>query len=197
MKIKIFSTEIYVSFLFFAVISIMLVTDRTGLVIPTLFAAMIHETGHLFAMWVMDCAPKSIRLIPASIQIVRAFSPKPYGEVTIAILGPLSNIVLFFVLGINYLCFKNEVALEFAALNLILGIFNFLPVKGLDGGTILYSLICRYADEYRAEKSIKILTVILAAASFFGGVVLALHGKLNISAFIIALYLIVMVFIKK
>ena len=197
MKIKFFSTEIYISFLFAAVIAFLLLTDRTGLIVPTLFAVMIHETGHLFAMWVMDCSPKSIRLIPASVQIVRSFSPRPHGESAIALCGPLSNIVIFLTLWFNYLVFKNETVLEFAILNLVLGTFNLLPVKGLDGGTLLNNFLCKYTDDYHADRTIRVLTLIIAACALSAGIYLAFKGKLNISAFIVALYLAVTALIKK
>ena len=105
MKFKFLGTEIYISFLFCAVICFMLALDRTGLIIPTLFAVLIHETGHLLAMWAADCQPRAIRLIPTSVQIVRSFSPKKYGEAGIAFCGPAANLVLFGVLLVNYLSF--------------------------------------------------------------------------------------------
>ncbi len=97
MRFRLFGTEIYVSFLFCAVIAFMLATDRTGLCIPTIFAIFIHETGHLFAMWVCECQPKSIMLVPASVKITRAFPKVKNGEIIIALSGPLSNIVIFYL----------------------------------------------------------------------------------------------------
>ena len=58
LKFRLFGTEVYISFLFMAVITIMLATDRTGLILPSLFAIIMHEAGHLFAMWLLECAPK-------------------------------------------------------------------------------------------------------------------------------------------
>ena len=74
MKIKLFGTRIYLSFFFYAVFTIMLATDRTGYILPTFFAVLMHEIGHLFAMWVLDCQPKQIDITPASLQIVSGFS---------------------------------------------------------------------------------------------------------------------------
>lgn len=58
MKFKFLGIEIYVSFLFAAILVIMLATDRTGLLLPSLFAIFVHEAAHLFAMWIVDCTPK-------------------------------------------------------------------------------------------------------------------------------------------
>ncbi len=197
MKFKFFGTEIYVSFLFAAVLSFMLAVDRTGLVIPTFFAVFIHETGHLLAMWASDCQPKAVRLIPASVQIVRPFSAKPYGEAAIALCGPAANIVVFLALFINFCAFKSDISLRFGILNLILGVFNLLPVSGLDGGTLLTLLISRRTDIYRAEGIVRIITAVFAFFAFIAGVYLWVTGTLNISVFIVAVYLGVCSIIKR
>lgn len=196
MKFKIFGTQIYVSFLFSAVIAFMLATDKTGLVIPTLFASLIHEAGHLFAMWVCECQPKSIRLIPASVQITRGFSAKPQGELAVSLCGPMANLVVFAVLIVNYLCFKNISVLSFAILNLVLCIFNLLPVNGLDGGTLLTILLSKNTEPYRAQGIVRIITAVMSAVVFLLGVYLWTCGKLNISVFIVAVYLLMCCMLK-
>lgn len=197
MKLKFFGTEIYISFLFCAVLCFMLVVDRTGLVIPTLFAVFIHESGHLLAMWAADCQPKAIRLIPTSVQIVRGFSPKKCGEVAITVCGPAANLVIFGVLTANYFIFKIEQSLTFGALNLVIAIFNLLPVSGLDGGALLTALIAHFTDIYKAEGIVRIITAIFSVVVFLLGIYLWVSGTVNISVFIVAVYLGVCCLIKK
>ncbi len=197
MKIKLFGTEIYISFLFSAVIAFLLATDRTGLIIPTLFASLIHEGGHLFGMWLCECQPKAIRLIPTSIQIVRGFSSRPQGETAIALLGPAANLTVFLCLLLNYFLFENEAVLIFSLLNLILAIFNLLPVTGLDGGTVLKNIIAKKTDLYTAERKVRIITLILSALLFFAGIYILLSGKFNISVFIMALYLFICGWVRR
>ncbi len=197
MRFKFFGTEIYVSFLFVAVIAFMLATDRTGLVIPTLFAVLIHETGHFFAMWVVGCRPKAIRLIPASVQVIRGFSLRPYGEVGVAICGPAANIAVFLSLLLNYHYFSDRTSLVFGVLNLIIGMFNLLPVSGLDGGTILGAALSRLVEPKRADSIVKIITAIMSAAVLFIGIYMCFSGRFNISVFIVALYLLICSIIKR
>ncbi|MBQ6718613.1 MAG: site-2 protease family protein [Clostridia bacterium] len=197
MKFNFFGTEIYVSFLFCAVVCFMLAVDRTGLVIPTLFAVFIHETGHLLAMWAADCQPKQIRLIPSSVQIVRSFSPKRCGETAIAFCGPAANLVIFGVLTANYFIFKSEQSITFALLNLVIAVFNLLPVSGLDGGTLLTLFVAHFTDIYRAERIVRIITAVFAFVAFLLGVYLWVSGTVNISVFIVAVYLGVCSLIKK
>lgn len=197
MKFRFFGTEIYISFLFCAVVCFMLVIDRTGLVIPTLFAVFIHESGHLLAMWAADCQPRAIRLIPSSVQIVRGFSPKRCGEVAITVCGPAANLVIFGVLIANYYIFNSEQSLIFSLLNLVIAVFNLLPVSGLDGGALLTAAIARFTDIYKAERIVRIITAIFAFVAFLLGVYLWVSGTVNISVFIVAMYLAVCSLVKK
>ncbi len=197
MKFKFLGTEVYISFLFCALLCFMLVIDRTGLIIPTLFAVFIHESGHLLAMWAADCQPNAVRLIPSSVQIIRGFSKKKYGEAAITICGPAANIVLFGVLSANYYIFKNEISLIFATLNLVIAAFNLLPVQGLDGGTLLTLFLSRFTNIYKAESIVRIITVLFALSGFLVGVYLAARGNVNISIFIVAIYLFVCSMVKK
>ena len=196
MKIKLFGTKIYISFLFAATLSLMLATDKTGLIIPTLFAVLIHETGHLLAMWAADCAPKEIRLIPASVQIVESFPKTNAAQVGIIICGPLCNAAVGAALFLNYRL-GVDISLKFALLNIILAVFNLLPVSGLDGGRLIEMIIAKKKELYTAERTVKLLTIIFSAVIVLFGIGLLLNGRANISVFIVALYLAVCALIKR
>ncbi|MBR7133879.1 MAG: hypothetical protein IKD04_10160 [Clostridia bacterium] len=196
MKIRLLGTEIYISFLFAAVITVMLATDRTGLCLPSLFAVIMHEIGHLFAMWVLDCSPKGVRLIPASVQITSSFSRGYRNDIIIAVCGPLVNFILFLTLYFNYLAFKNQLTLYYGLLNLVIGLFNSLPVLGLDGGTVLFSVLAKKTNLNRAALTVRIITLICAAAVIISAVTLTVRGKINISLYIIGIYLLIMSIMK-
>ena len=197
MKFNFFGTRIYISFLFAATLSFMLATDRTGLVIPTLFAVLIHESGHLIAMWAGDCAPKEIRLIPASVQIVEGFPRSRKVQAGIIVCGPLANVAVAASLYINFYLSGSEFSLRFCLLNAVLAAFNMLPVSGLDGGRLLCMLICKFTDLYTALKTVRIITAALSSGAFIAGILLILNGKINISVFIVALYLAVCAIMKR
>lgn len=197
MKFKLLGTEIYISFLFAAVVTLMLATDRTGMILPTLFAVIMHEIGHLFAMWVLDCTPKRIKLIPASVQITSPFTKRYKNDVIIALCGPLVNLILFLTLYFNYLAFKNQLTLCYALLNLIIFSFNSLPVNGLDGGTLLKALLSKYYGPDKATVSVKIITIVVSASIITVAVVLAIKKSLNISLFVIGIYLFIMSLLNK
>ena len=196
MKFKIFGTKIYVSFFFTALITVMLATDRTGIILPVLFATTMHELGHLFAMWLIDCTPKQIRLLPATIQITSEFSKRYRNDLIIAIMGPLTNIVLFLTLYLNYIFYKNNFILYNALINLLISIFNLLPINGLDGGTILLSILAKRTEYTRAKLIIRIITILSAAILLILAISFTIRGKFNISLYIIAIYILILTLIK-
>ena len=196
MRFKLLGTEFYISFLFSAVITAMLAFDRTGYALPLIFAVVMHEGGHLLAMWILDCSPKRVRLVPAAVEITTAFGCPRKKEIAVALAGPAVNLVLFFTLWFNFLAYKNDPVLVCALINLLVFAFNMLPVTGLDGGTVLFSLLtCKRTPE-KAVLIMRIINLSLAAAVLFAAVYLCFHGKVNISLFITALYLIVISIIK-
>ena len=196
MKFKLFKTEIYVTFMFSATVAFMLATDRTGLILPTLFAVLIHEAGHLFAMWAGDCAPKEIRLAPAAVSIVESYPRSARAGVWIILCGPLANIATGAALYINYYLGGKELSLRFCIINFALAAFNLLPVAGLDGGRLLAAALCRKHDLYTAMRIVKLVTLSVAAALVFFGVFLLFRGEKNISVITVALYMAICAMIK-
>lgn len=196
MRFKAFGTEFYISFLFAAVITAMLAFDRTGFILPLLFAVLIHELGHLAAMWVLDCAPKRVRLVPAAVEITTKIGGGGKYEIIIALCGPAVNLLLFATLFVNYLAFNNDSYLTSGLINLLIGLFNLLPVTGLDGGTVLFNILCRKTEPSRAALIMRIINFSVAAAALIAAVTLCFKGQFNLSFFILALYLAVMSIIK-
>ncbi len=197
MKFKLFGTEIYISFLFLAMVTVMIAFDKTGLILPTLFSVICHEAGHLFCMWALGSTPKRIKLIPACVQITDSIVRRYKIDNAVSLCGPMVNILLFFVFYINYSIWKSEPVLIFAFLNLILGLFNLLPVKGLDGGRILHNIIAQKRDIARADLILKLLGFIFAAIFIILAVVLHLKGKINVSIYILGIYFLVLSLSKK
>ncbi len=196
MRFKIFGTEFYVSFLFAAVITALLAFDRTGYALPLLFAIGMHEAGHLAVMWILGCAPKRIRLVPAAVEVTSGFGRGRRHEIAVALCGPAVNIILFFTLWFNYAAFGGELSLYCGLINLLIGIFNLLPVTGLDGGTVLECLLVKKLEFRRARLVMRILNLSFAAAAAALGVTLAFMGRFNLSFFIFALYLVITSLVK-
>ncbi len=191
MRLKLFDVDIYISCLFAAIIAFLFATDRTGLILPTFAAILFHELGHLFAMWGLGCQPKQINLIPASVQIVGSVPKKNSDEVIIALMGPLMNLLLFVVLLLHALVFDDSTTLSWAVLNLVVCIFNLLPARGLDGGTILYQILLLRLPVYRAELILRIVTFCLGVLASMGGVTILFQMGNNPTLLLLGIYLLI------
>lgn len=196
MRFTVFKTKVYISFLFLAFIGVFLLLDKTGLFMPMLFASIIHEVGHLFFMWILDCQPNEINLILGSVQIVSSVSNRSFNNILISFSGPLFNIVVFAILFLNYVVYKNDEYIVFAFTNLLLGTFNLLALKGLDGGNILFHIIENKYNENVAEKIVNIITLVIAVLIAVVALILSVNGKISISMYILSIYLILSVLLK-
>ncbi len=197
MRFKLFGSEIYISFLFGAVVVIMIATDKTGLILPSLFSICAHETGHLFAMWLYECQPKRIKLIPASVQIVNGKILSEKAETMVALFGPLVNIILFFSLYVNYLLFKTELSLNSAFINLVIALFNLIPIIGLDGGTVLKNRLLKTKSHETALKIMRLITVFVSLIIILVAIVLTVKDKLNISLYIMGAYFLIIALLRQ
>ena len=104
--------------------------------------------------------------------------------------------MLFATLFVNYLAFGNEGYLTVGLINLLIGLFNLLPVTGLDGGTVLFNILCRKSEPSKAALIMRIINFSVALSALVIAVTLCFKGQFNLSFFILALYLAVMSVIK-
>lgn len=197
MRIKIFNTEIFITFSFSAFLALLLLIDRTGFLLPIFFAVITHELGHLIAMVILSSAPKSVTLKPFHIDI-SGFVPKTYKDRgVIAASGIISNAFFFIIFYLIYKITLNNYFLIYSAASFSVMLINALPTIGLDGGDILFLTLNMFLNK---EKSIFILKIISIAIAFIIMLV-AMLGILNFSKnipmFIFGVYIIICTFLAK
>lgn len=145
----------------------------------------IHELAHMFAGLILKLKPKALEIEPFGIEIVfESFENTEQNKIIIAIAGPIVNFLIAFIFSFIQIKSQNVIINS----NLILAIFNLLPIYPLDGGRILKSLIKMSTTKERAEditnKISNILMIIITAIAS----VLILFYR-NIGIFLIAIYL--------
>lgn len=186
MKFKLFGIEFEISFLFTAVLAVIVATDNTGNIYLFFFAAVIHEAAHLLTMVLLKAKPSAVKLIPGGINIVECSVKTSFEDIVILLSGPLANLICYFV-------FEND----FSALNLLLFIYNMLPVNGLDGGRIVYIVISKFAKISVCDIALTTLTAFVSAVFVIAFIYLYLHGVQNYSLLIFSLYIVSTIFFKK
>ncbi len=115
--------------------------------IITLFCALIHELGHYFAARICRAEPTRIVIYPFGADMALPTGLRSYGsDIFIALSGPCLNLILLF-LGITL-----SLGEFFCACNLALAFINLMPIKGLDGGTVLENLLLTFLTPKTAER---------------------------------------------
>ncbi len=118
-----------------------------GEVMPLVaMAALCHELGHLGALYLADARVERLRLSLWGAEIRADTRYLPYGkEICCTLAGPMVNLALALVLARvsgDYLL---------AGANLLQGVYNLLPLPGLDGGRALHLCISSLTDPAAAD----------------------------------------------
>lgn len=190
LKLRAVGTDICVSYPFIAVFTILSFTDKSEYFTASLSAVLLHELGHIAAMKIMSVHIEIIRFKLGAINIVADCFGSKKQSAAIALAGPIVNLslsVLYFVCdGFLHI---------FGAVNLVVGVFNLLPISGLDGNDISYYLLSHVfgrAGELTARilsTAVLFVAAAVCAALFF-------YVKPNISLVFAVIYLIILTIFK-
>ena len=172
-----------IAFLPFFIVGLFTIVKRE-LAAP-LFAAFVHECGHIAAIVILGGNPGSVRLTPAGARIDAATERMTSaGRVFVYLSGAVANIVTG---TIGYLLSAEN----FAACSFALAIVNLLPVRTLDG-------FCA-AGEIVGEKGARLLEVLSLVTVFvlwiLAVIVLLFTG--SVSLWLFASYLFVAIYLGK
>jgi Zn-dependent protease/CBS domain-containing protein len=192
-SLKIFSVfgipiELHISFLllmlaiyFVALFNLIPGVSLTIAVLITLLfvAVVIHELTHCYVAVGYGVEIERVVLLPiGGVSQMKELPKDPHQELRIAVVGPLSNIVIAGVLYPIYLYFGHALSTDLnfllyytIELNLLLGLFNLLPAFPMDGGRVLRAYLAERMNFIRATKlaaSIgKQLAIIMAIIGIF------------------------------
>lgn len=127
-------------------------TKQIELYALLMILAIIHELGHLICGICLKLKPSNIKITPVGVQISFKNCIQDYNikikkgneicikRIIIASAGPLVNIFIALMVAlIPNNTFVNKEVLVYA--NILLALFNLLPIYPLDGGRILKELI--------------------------------------------------------
>ena len=172
--------------MFTAVLALMTLADKTGELYLFYLAAAIHEASHLILMCLLDAKPSEILLIPGGINIIRKGYTNSFKYFVILISGPLANMFCFFIS-------KGP----FSLINLLLFIYNMLPLGGLDGGRILALFLRMFMNAQQTEFMIKMISTAVLLCFIYLFIIGIREKTPNYSILIFSLYIISSIFLKK
>lgn len=131
-----------------------LLTNRISIYVAIMLFALIHELGHLLCGIILGFKPKNIVIMPYGVKLNFKINYQDYNKkikngnvlslkkIAIAIAGPMLNLILFLITMIftyyygdfTFLGMTND---NIMYSNLLIFIFNLIPIYPLDGGRIV------------------------------------------------------------
>lgn len=153
----------------------MMITVVTGYFIEllTLFAIIfIHELGHAAAAKGFAWRITEIQLLPfGGVAVVEELGTVPvWEEIIVALAGPLQNgFMIIFALVMQKLGVWNDAWSEyFIQANMIIGLFNLLPILPLDGGRVMQSLFSLWINYYQTLRYGSWLSIMMSSIMILG-----------------------------
>ncbi len=145
--------------------------DRQAILIPTIFAALFHECGHLFAARLLKIPLRSLSLDLLGARLSVKGRLLSYGEEwLLAASGPLFSLA---GAALGALLWKNHpFFVSFSCASLLLGLLNLAPIRSFDGGRMLECFLSLFWEPGRCRRALSVTSFIcllfgFAAATYF------------------------------
>lgn len=115
-----------------------------------LLAALTHELGHCAMLRWLRARVTAVRITALGAEMRIEGRLSYGGEVLAAAAGPAVNLLLAPLLAYGGRLW--EMLYLFAGTQLVLGLFNLLPILPLDGGSMLWNLLAWVTEPYTADR---------------------------------------------
>jgi len=191
MKIKL---NIYI-FLFLV---LFLITNQIEIYALVMIFALVHEIAHLVCGMVLGLKPDTLRIMPLGFSIEFKTQVQEYNKkikksniltvkkILIALAGPLINLLIVF-LGI---IFNLDTNIIYS--NLLLFLFNLLPLQPLDGGRILKNILKIFCGNRKANTYItNISNILVILLTMVSSILIYIYKNIAILWILIVLWILI------
>ena len=160
--------------------------DEEGILLWTAVACLLHEGGHLAAIYALGGRVVRLRLTLAGAEMVLSsvYAMGPGGECLAALAGPVSNLA-----AAALATRMGEGWFLFAGLNLGLAALNLLPLAQLDGGRAIYHLLVLLWSPGGAGRVVELLSRVTLALLLLAGLAVLWVTGANFTLLVTTLWL--------
>ena len=141
--------------------------------------AIIHEMSHILAGMLLGFKPTTLEIMPYGLSVGFEIKSNDYNKkikkanllalkkIVIASIGPITNLIIaivYIILDTKFLGIERQLVVYS---NILIGIFNLIPIYPLDGGRILKNILHIYVGlkkSYKYTNQISNITICLLTA---------------------------------
>lgn len=151
--------------------------------------SFLHELAHITALKILHGRVRRLRTGAVGIAL-DTYGISYKDEMTVALAGPIASLLLF--LGFLPHFTKSPLMFFCAFSNLIIFTLNILPIYPLDGGRVLYCILCQKLALVTCAKITKTVSFLFLLPLLVLSVIILLKTGYNLSLLIISIYLLSM-----
>lgn len=182
----------------FLFIILFYITKQIEIYAVIMFFAILHEFGHLIAGVLLGMKPAKLEIMPYGVAVSFKLTTKDYNKkikkgnqlvlkkILIALAGPITNVIIILIAIQMKINVFDVLMIVYS--NLLLILFNLLPIYPLDGGRIIKGILHIFFGKIKAEKYTNRLSfATLMIITFISSIVI--YQVENIAIFFIVLVL--------
>ncbi len=182
------------------IFAFMLIFQPAGIVLPSLGAAVLHESGHMLAAFFLGIPLRSldIGMFGASLKVRGSLISYPK-EFLLCAAGPAMNFLSAVLVCAfsEHRGYYSECGEWFASVSMMLGVLNLMPAEGFDGGRMLSVAVSSAFGPRAAARVISLTSFLSIVSLWMLSVYLLIRYGTSLSLFIFTLSLFYRLFIEK
>ncbi|MGM0409613.1 MAG: M50 family metallopeptidase [Bacillota bacterium] len=175
--------------LFFLILFVFFVLGFIKEIIIVFILVFLHEVCHFLVAKVLNYNIYKIEIFPFGgvAEYKGLLEMKPLSEFFVAIAGPVFN--LFLVIIFYFLDLNNNLGSLLIKYNLIIAIFNLIPILPLDGGRVLRAIIVHKFGFIKGTKIALKISQIAAFIAILISINILIFNKANIWLLLISFFI--------